>query len=101
MLGWRCSSSPLGRCRCSFEGVLFKGITCLKVVGGPNDSIIFVTLGPGVCFGEIALLGTGGMNRRTASIKVAMEILKDNVDSDKQGSGHVMSCFYLKGKIAV
>ena len=41
-----------------------------KVVGGPNDSIIFVTLGPGVCFGEIALLGTGGMNRRTASIKV-------------------------------
>ena len=41
-----------------------------KVVGGPNDSIIFVTLGAGVCFGEIALLGTGGMNRRTASIKV-------------------------------
>ena len=39
-------------------------------MGGPNDSIIFVTLGPGVCFGEIALLGTGGMNRRTASIKV-------------------------------
>ena len=41
----------------------------VQVVGGPNDSIIFVTLGPGVCFGEIALLGTGGMNRRTASIK--------------------------------
>ena len=42
----------------------------MQVVGGPNDSIIFVTLGVGVCFGEIALLGTGGMNRRTASIKV-------------------------------
>ena len=42
----------------------------VQVVGGPNDSIIFVTLGQGVCFGEIALLGTGGMNRRTASIKV-------------------------------
>ena len=39
------------------------------MVGGPNDSIVFVTLGPGVCFGEIALLGTGGMNRRTASIR--------------------------------
>ena len=34
-----------------------------QVVGGPDDSIIFVTLGAGVCFGEIALLGTGKMNR--------------------------------------
>ena len=62
----------------------------VQVVGGPGDSIVFVTLGQvgcdwwraghvttcspligqGVCFGEIALLGTGGMNRRTASIKV-------------------------------
>ena len=42
----------------------------VQVVGGPNDSIVFVTLGQGICFGEIALLGTGGMNRRTASIKV-------------------------------
>ena len=42
----------------------------VQVVGGPEDSIVFVTLGQGVCFGEIALLGTGGMNRRTASIKV-------------------------------
>ena len=58
----------------------------VQVVGGPGDSIVFVTLGQvhskiftlvhykifklgqGVCFGEIALLGTGGMNRRTASI---------------------------------
>ena len=80
-----------------------KGIIFLKVVGGPNDSIIFVTLGPGVCFGEIALLGTGGMNRRTASIKVAMEILKCvRTQPDIKGPpGHVMSCFYLKGKITV
>ncbi len=41
-----------------------------EVVGGRNDSMVFVTLGPGTCFGEIALLGTGHMNRRTASIKV-------------------------------
>lgn len=45
----------------------------VQVVGGPNDSIVFVTLGQGVCFGEIALLGTGGMNRRTASIKVTFQ----------------------------
>ena len=51
-----------------------------KVVGGPNDSIIFVTLGPGVCFGEIALLGTGGMNRRTASNKVNIQM--QNLSSD-------------------
>ena len=41
----------------------------VQVVGGPNNSIVFVTLGKGVCFGEIALLGTGGMNRRTASVR--------------------------------
>eukprot|EP00093_Oithona_nana_P009758 09758.XXX_496765_495461_1 [CDS] Oithona nana genome sequencing. len=41
----------------------------VQVVGGPNDSIVFVTLGEGVCFGEIALLGTGGMNRRTATVR--------------------------------
>ena len=41
----------------------------VQVVGGPNDSIVFVTLGQGVCFGEIALLGTGGMNRRTANVR--------------------------------
>ena len=41
------------------------------MVGGKNDSLVFVSLGPGVCFGEIALLGTGHMNRRTASIKAS------------------------------
>ena len=40
-----------------------KANSLLQVVGGPNDSIIFVTLGAGVCCGEIALLGTGKMNR--------------------------------------
>ena len=48
----------------------------VQVVGGPGDSIVFVTLGQGVCFGEIALLGTGGMNRRTASIKVTFSGIK-------------------------
>lgn len=38
-------------------------------MGGPDDSIVFVTLGTGVCFGEIALLGKGAMNRRTANVK--------------------------------
>lgn len=41
----------------------------VQVVGGPDDSIVFVTLGSGVCFGEIALLGSGGMNRRTANVR--------------------------------
>eukprot|EP00094_Tigriopus_californicus_P012139 TCALIF_11731-PA protein Name:"Similar to CNGB1 Cyclic nucleotide-gated cation channel beta-1 (Bos taurus)" AED:0.17 eAED:0.17 QI:56/0.28/0.12/0.87/0.42/0.5/8/0/538 len=41
----------------------------VQVVGGPDDSIVFVTLGVGVCFGEIALLGTGKMNRRTANVR--------------------------------
>ena len=70
----------------------------VQVVGGPGDSIVFVTLGQvrskiftlfqykifnlgqGVCFGEIALLGTGGMNRRTASIKVRHEKISDTCD---------------------
>jgi len=41
----------------------------VQVVGGPGDSIVFVTLGEGVCFGEIALLGSGNMNRRTANVR--------------------------------
>lgn len=41
----------------------------VQVVGGPDNSQVFVTLGSGVCFGEIALLGSGGMNRRTATIR--------------------------------
>ena len=52
----------------------------VQVVGGPGDSIVFVTLGQGVCFGEIALLGTGGMNRRTASIKVTQSHWIETVD---------------------
>ena len=35
----------------------------VEVVGGPDDSIVFVTLKEGVCFGEIALLGSEGTNR--------------------------------------
>ena len=31
--------------------------------------LVFVICISGVCFGEIALLGTGGMNRRTANVR--------------------------------
>ncbi len=31
--------------------------------------MVFVTLGKGVAFGEIALLGSDGMNRRTANVR--------------------------------
>jgi cyclic nucleotide gated channel beta 1 len=42
----------------------------VQVVGGENDSIVFVTLGEGVCFGEIALLGSSeGTSRRTANVR--------------------------------
>jgi len=41
----------------------------VQVVGGPDDSVVFVTLGEGVCFGEIALLGSEGTNRRTANCR--------------------------------
>ncbi|XP_040564387.1 cyclic nucleotide-gated channel beta-1-like [Lepeophtheirus salmonis] len=41
----------------------------VQVVGGENNSVVFVTLGQGVCFGEIALLSTGTMNRRTANVR--------------------------------
>ena len=45
-------------------------IGCVKhyiaAINYPSEK---VTLGVGVCFGEIALLGTGGMNRRTANVR--------------------------------
>lgn len=59
----------------------------VQVVGGPGDSIVFVTLGQGVCFGEIALLGTGGMNRRTASIKVRVWCIHLMIISPMQAHG--------------
>ena len=40
-----------------------------------NDLSKKVTLGVGVCFGEIALLGTGRMNRRTANVRCPFDIL--------------------------
>ena len=39
-----------------------------------NDLSKKVTLGVGVCFGEIALLGTGRMNRRTANVRCQFDI---------------------------
>ncbi len=71
----RCSSSRLDKLRlehksCNFlvrdATVVTTYMHCanaMQVVGGPDDSIVFVTLKEGVCFGEIALLGSEGTNR--------------------------------------
>lgn len=41
----------------------------IHVIGGPSGTQILVTLGEGSVFGEIALLGIGGMNKRTADVR--------------------------------
>ncbi len=38
------------------------------MLGGQDGRTCLVTLGEGSVFGEIALLGVGGMNRRTADV---------------------------------
>lgn len=40
----------------------------MQVLGGIDGRKVLVTLGQGSVFGEIALLGVGGMNRRTADV---------------------------------
>ena len=40
----------------------------VQVLGGINKKKVLVTLGQGSVFGEIALLGVGGMNKRTADV---------------------------------
>ena len=40
----------------------------VQVLGGLDKKKVLVTLGQGSVFGEIALLGVGGMNKRTADV---------------------------------
>ena len=41
---------------------------CIQVLGGKDGRSCLVELGEGSVFGEIALLGVTGMNRRTADV---------------------------------
>ncbi|ODM95311.1 Cyclic nucleotide-gated cation channel beta-1 [Orchesella cincta] len=43
----------------------------IQVIGGASGTQVLASLGEGSVFGEIALLGIGGMNKRTADVRAA------------------------------
>jgi hypothetical protein len=54
----------------------------VQVLGGQDGRTCLVTLGEGSVFGEIALLGVGGMNRRTADVVSQGRSLKSFSESE-------------------
>lgn len=51
----------------------------VQVLGGLDGKTVLCTLGEGSVFGEIALLGVGGMNKRTADVvSVGTELTADD-----------------------
>jgi hypothetical protein len=54
----------------------------VQVLGGQDGRTCLVTLGEGSVFGEIALLGVGGMNRRTADVVSQGRSLKSSQTSE-------------------
>ena len=73
----------------------------VQVLGGIDGRKVVVTLGQGSVFGEIALLGVGGMNRRTADVVsrgfTNLFVLQkdDLVRFNKNNSGENVSGIYF------
>lgn len=48
----------------------------VNVIGGPSGQTVLASLTAGSVFGEIALLGIGGMTKRTADVRYLTSSLK-------------------------